>query len=163
MTSPDTVIYAYGLVGHGMDLSQDRAIMRDLLALAPPGVDEVHALSLLAEALFENRYERVIVDPAPTGHLLRLLEMPQTALAWSHQLMRLMLKYREVGGLSEAAGDVLAFARDLRSLDAVLRDHARAGVVVLERRVARIRQIAVAVGIVAAHAVAQVPHVFLRA
>ena len=120
-----------GLVGRGMDLSHDRAIVRDLLALAPPGIDEVYALSLLGDALFEQKYERVVVDPAPTGHLLRLLEMPRMALAWSHQLMRLMLKYREIGGLAEAAAEVLAFARNLRALDALLHDHARAGVVVV--------------------------------
>ena len=120
-----------GLVGRGMDLSHDRAIVRDLMALAPPGVDEVYALSLLSDALFAQKYERVIVDPAPTGHLLRLLEMPRLALAWSHQLMRLMLKYKDIGGLGEAAADVLAFAKDLRALDALLHDPARAGVVIV--------------------------------
>ncbi|MGH7638885.1 MAG: ArsA family ATPase [Gemmatimonadaceae bacterium] len=120
-----------GLVGRGMDLSHDRAIVRDLMALAPPGVDEVYALSLLSDALFAQKYERVIVDPAPTGHLLRLLDMPRLALAWSHQLMRLMLKYKEIGGLGEAAADVLAFARDLRALEALLHDPARAGVVIV--------------------------------
>ena len=122
-----------GLVGRGVDLSQDRAIVRDLMALAPPGIDEVYALSLLSDALFEQRYERVIVDPAPTGHLLRLLEMPKVALSWSHQLMRLMLKYKEVGGLGETAADVLAFARNLRALDALLheRPDGRAGVVIV--------------------------------
>lgn len=120
-----------GLVGRGVDLGHDRAIVRDLLALAPPGVDEVYALSLLSDALFEHQYARVIVDPAPTGHLLRLLEMPKTALAWSHQLMRLMLKYREIGGLGDTAADVLAFARTLRALDALLHDAARAAVVIV--------------------------------
>jgi arsenite-transporting ATPase len=120
-----------GLVGRGVDLSHDRAIVRDLLALAPPGVDEVYALSLLSDALFEQQYQRVVVDPAPTGHLLRLLEMPKTALAWSHQLMRLMLKYREIGGLGETAADVLAFARNLRALDTLLLDAARAAVIVV--------------------------------
>jgi arsenite-transporting ATPase len=120
-----------GLVGRGVDLTHDRAIVRDLLTLAPPGIDEIYALTLLSDALFERRYAQVIVDPAPTGHLLRLLEMPKTALAWSHQLMRLMLKYREIGGLGEAAADVLAFARDLRALDALLHDPSRCAVLVV--------------------------------
>lgn len=120
-----------GLVGRGVDLAPDRAIMRDLLALAPPGVDEVYALSRIADALFADRFERVIVDPAPTGHLLRLLEMPALALSWTHQLMRIVLKYRDVAGLGEAAADLLAFARDLRGLDGLLRDPARAGMVLV--------------------------------
>jgi arsenite-transporting ATPase len=83
------------------------------------------------DALFVDRHECVVVDPAPTGHLLRLLEMPQLALAWSHQLLRLMLKYREIAGLGETAREVLAFAQSLRSVDALLRDPARTAVVLV--------------------------------
>jgi arsenite-transporting ATPase len=84
------------LIGRGVDVSQDREILRDLLALAPPGIDELFALALLGDTLAERRFARVIVDPAPTGHLLRLLEMPAVALDWTHRLMRMMLKYREL-------------------------------------------------------------------
>lgn len=120
-----------GLVARGVDLSHDRAVARDLLSLAPPGVDEVYALSLIADALFGGKYACVIVDPAPTGHLLRLLEMPQLALAWTHQIMRLMLKYKEVAGLGESARELLDFSRSLRALDALLRDASRCSVVVV--------------------------------
>jgi arsenite-transporting ATPase len=119
------------LVSHGVDVAQDRAILRDLLALAPPGVDELFGLSILGDALAEGRFHRVIVDPAPTGHLLRLLEMPAIALDWTHRLMRLMLKYREVVGLGETARELLDFAKRTRALDAMLRDPARAGLVLV--------------------------------
>jgi arsenite-transporting ATPase len=119
------------LVMRGVDMAHDRAIARDLLALAPPGVDEVYALSLLSEALFKSNYECVVVDPAPTGHLLRLLEMPQLALAWSHQLLRLMLKYKDITGLGDTAREVLDFARSLRTVDALLRDTARSALVLV--------------------------------
>jgi arsenite-transporting ATPase len=119
------------LMGRGIDLAHDRLIARDLLSLAPPGVDEVYALSRLADALFGGHYDCVIVDPAPTGHLLRLLEMPQLALGWTHQIMRLMLKYKDVAGLGEAAQDLLDFSRSLRSLDVLLHDAARCGVVLV--------------------------------
>ena len=120
------------LVGRGMDVAYDRAILRDLLALAPPGIDELYALSTLGETLAEehSRHDRVIVDPAPTGHLLRLLEIPGLALQWTHQLMRLMLKYREVAGLGDAAGELLGFAKRTRALDALLHDPAQ-GVLVI--------------------------------
>jgi arsenite/tail-anchored protein-transporting ATPase len=120
-----------GLMGKGMDLAHDRAIARDLLALAPPGVDEVYGLSLIADTLAGNQYERIVVDPAPTGHLLRLLEMPKMALDWTHQLMRLMLKYKDVVGLGDTARDLLAFSQSLRAIDAQLRDPARAAVVLV--------------------------------
>ncbi len=120
-----------GLVSSGVDLVHDRVVARDLLALAPPGVDEVYALSLLADAVFKEHYGRVIVDPAPTGHLLRLLEMPQLALTWTHQILRLMLKYKDVTGLGDTAQELLEFARNLRAVDALLRDAARCGVVIV--------------------------------
>ena len=119
------------LIGRGLDIGHDRAILRDLLALAPPGVDELYALASLGETLDQGRYRQIIVDPAPTGHLLRLLEMPALALEWTHRLMRLMLKYKEVAGLGDAAQELLAFSKRTRSLEALLHDSARAGVVVV--------------------------------
>lgn len=119
------------IMGGSIDAAHDRAVLRDLLSLAPPGVDELYALARLGESLAEGRYSRIIVDPAPTGHLLRLLEMPAVALEWSHRLMRLMLKYREAGGLGDAAGEVLAFAKRTRHLGELLRDHRRGGLVVV--------------------------------
>src|SRR5205823_1145106 len=52
------------LVSRGIDMQQDRAILRDLLALAPPGIDELFALSLLGDALAEQRFTRIVVDAA---------------------------------------------------------------------------------------------------
>jgi len=57
--------------------------------------------------------------------------MPALALDWSHRLMRLMLKYREVAGLGETARELLAFAKRTRMLGDILHDRARAGLVVV--------------------------------
>ncbi len=119
------------VVARGTDVARDRAVMRDLLSLAPPGVDELFALSMLGDEIAAGRFARVVVDPAPTGHLLRLLEMPAIALDWSHRLMRLMLDYREVVGLGDAAAELLAFSKRTRALDALLRDRARSGVILV--------------------------------
>jgi arsenite-transporting ATPase len=119
------------LTGRGLDAQQDHAIIRDLLALAPPGIDEVYALTVLGDALVDGRFSRIVVDPAPTGHLLRMLEMPGLALDWTHRLMRLMLKYQEVIGLGGAARDLLEFARRTRSLEAMLHDPSRSTLLVV--------------------------------
>ncbi len=119
------------VVGRGVDVEADRAILRDLLALAPPGIDELFALSILGDALYERRFARIFVDPAPTGHLLRLLEMPAVALDWSHRLMRLMLKYRDVVGLGETAQELLDFAKRTRAVDALIHDASRCAVVIV--------------------------------
>lgn len=119
------------LISRGIDVQQDRAILRDLLALAPPGIDELFALSLLGDALAEQRFSRIVVDPAPTGHLLRLIDMPSIALDWTHRLMRMMLKYREVVGLGDTAQELLDFAKRTRALEALLRAPAQAGLVIV--------------------------------
>jgi arsenite-transporting ATPase len=119
------------VVARGADAARDRAVMRELLALAPPGVDELFALSVLGDELAAGRFARIIVDPAPTGHMLRLLEMPAIALDWSHRLMRLMLEYREVVGLGDAAAELLEFAKRTRALDGLLRDRERSGVMLV--------------------------------
>ncbi len=117
--------------GVGVDLERDRAIVRDLLALAPPGIDELYALSVLGDALYEGRFQRIVVDPAPTGHLLRLLDMPAIALDWSHRLMRLMLEYRNVVSLGDTAQELLNFAKRTRVLDALLHDASRSSLVIV--------------------------------
>jgi arsenite-transporting ATPase len=129
------------VVAHSADVARDRAVMRDLLSFAPPGVDELFALSLLGDELAAGRFGKIIVDPAPTGHLLRLLEMPAIALDWSHRLMRLMLEYRDVVGLGDAAAELLEFSKRTRALEALLRDHARSGVmlVTLDEPVVRVQ------------------------
>jgi arsenite-transporting ATPase len=119
------------LVARGVDVEADRAILRDLLALAPPGIDEVFALTILGDALAEGRFSRIVVDPAPTGHLLRLLEMPAIALDWTHRLMRLMLRYRDVVALGDSAQDLLDFSKRTRALDALLRDSSQAGLLLV--------------------------------
>jgi arsenite-transporting ATPase len=120
-----------GLIGRGVDASHDRGILRELLALAPPGIDELHALASLGDTLEGGEYARIVVDPAPTGHLLRLLEMPALALDWSHRVMRMMLKYKEVAGLGDSAQELLAFARRTRAIEALLHDPERAGLIVV--------------------------------
>lgn len=43
-----------------------------------PGGDELAALDALAAHLDDDRWEHVVLDTAPTGHTLQLLDMPET-------------------------------------------------------------------------------------
>jgi len=124
------------LRGSRFDVAYDRDVVRELIDLAPPGLDELFGVLSLVEAVLgrERRpYDLVVVDTAPTGHALRLLAMPEAALEWVHALLAILLKYRAVIGLGELASDLLDVARDLRELAALLRDPARTRVVVVSR------------------------------
>jgi arsenite-transporting ATPase len=120
------------------DVAFDRTVARDLLDLAPGGLDELCALLTVTEALFPPaaaapRHDLIVVDTAPTGHTLRLLALPDLALEWVRALLTTLLKYRQVLGLGTLAEDLLELARSLRHLQALLVDPSRARVVVVTR------------------------------
>jgi arsenite-transporting ATPase len=119
-------------------LTPDAGGIQELLDLTPPGVDELLAVSSLLDAVLgvdggAPAFDLVVVDTAPTGHALRLLEMPGLALAWDHYLLSLLLKYREAVPLGGLAEGLLDLAGGLKRLEALLRDPARARFVVVTR------------------------------
>ena len=59
----------------GVRLDEDE-IERLFAAGVVPGSDELAALELLAEQVDSDEFDRVVVDTAPTGHTLRLLDLP---------------------------------------------------------------------------------------
>ena len=115
------------------DATYDRAVMEDLIDLAPPGIDEVLALVTLLEAVEDERYGTVIVDTAPTGHTLRLLAMPAAARGWIQALLAILLKYRRVLGLGELASDLLRWSKKLRAFGELLGDRRRTAFVAVTR------------------------------
>jgi arsenite-transporting ATPase len=123
--------------GSRLDPSYDRAVIQDLMDLAPPGIDELFALVAVTDATVAPsrgaRYDLVVLDTAPTGHTLRLLALPKAARAWIQAFLAVLLKYREVVGLGRLAEDLVKVSRQLRELEALLRDPARTGFAAVTR------------------------------
>ncbi|WP_226479668.1 ArsA family ATPase [Natrinema amylolyticum] len=70
--------------------------MDALFGGAMPGADEAAAMQLLLEYMDDERFERVIVDTAPTGHTLRLLQLPEIM----DTMMGRLMKFRQrIGGM----------------------------------------------------------------
>jgi arsenite-transporting ATPase len=117
------------------DAAVDRRALAALFEIAPPGIDELLGVLAVEEALAggEERVDLVVLDAAPTGHLLRLLAMPELATAWVHALLRILLEYRAASALDPLARELLDLAAALRRLAALLRDPARARVAVVSR------------------------------
>jgi arsenite-transporting ATPase len=91
------------LAGSGMEVAFDREVMLELISLVPPGLDEIISLISLMDLLEAGKYDHVVLDTAPTGHMLRLLEMPGLAMDWFRTFFRLLLKYRGVVTLTKTA------------------------------------------------------------
>jgi anion-transporting ArsA/GET3 family ATPase len=79
------------------------------------------------------RHDLVVIDTAPTGHTLQLLELPQAARAWLHTIMRLLLKYREVARPGRMAAELLRLSQAIGTLEKLLQDRKRAHFVVITR------------------------------
>ncbi|MDQ3821271.1 MAG: ArsA family ATPase, partial [Acidobacteriota bacterium] len=62
--------------GSRWEIQFDREALRELIELTPPGIDEIAALSAISDLVDESRYTMIVLDTAPTGHLLRFLELP---------------------------------------------------------------------------------------
>ncbi|MFB6116893.1 ArsA family ATPase [Halosegnis sp.] len=110
------------------------------VAGAMPGADEAAAFQLLLRYMDDDRFDRVVVDTAPTGHTLRLLELPDVMDSMAGKLLamreRLSGMVGSLGGLFGENGPDEATVEsgmdDLRSLServerlrAVLTDPAR--------------------------------------
>jgi len=64
-----------------------------LLGGSMPGADEAAAMRLLLDFIDDDRFDRVVIDTAPTGHTLRLLELPETMDSMVGKILRLRQRF----------------------------------------------------------------------
>jgi arsenite-transporting ATPase len=103
----------------------------ELMDLAPPGIDELLGIVSVLEA--RAAFPRIVVDMAPTGHALRLLEEPRVGREWVQALLRMLLKYRSLVRPGRLAEELVAFSKSIRDLQALLNDASRTHVIVVTR------------------------------
>ncbi len=103
----------------------------ELMNLAPPGIDELFGIVSVFEA--RAAYDTIVVDTAPTGHALRLLEMPDAAREWTHTLMRVLMKYRALVRPGQLGAELVGLAKSVRDLQSVLRDPVRTKFLIVTR------------------------------
>ncbi|KAM3114753.1 ArsA family ATPase [Phormidesmis sp. 146-33] len=82
---------------------------RRIVSQALPGIDEMLSLITVMELLESKEQDLIVLDTAPTGHLLRFLEMPTALGDWLSWIFKLWIKYQDVLGRTE-------FMNRLRSL-----------------------------------------------
>jgi len=123
----------------------DREDIGGLVDASFPGADEIFGLLVLARLLLPagsapKAWRRLVVDTAPTGHTLRLLELPETFEAMIALLESMQAKHRfMVSALThryrrDAADDFLdEMRRLLAGLRQSLGDATRAGVLLVTR------------------------------
>jgi arsenite-transporting ATPase len=127
-----------GMLG-GLDaLMQDEGL-NPFAAGTMPGADEAAAMQLLLQYMDDDRFDRVVVDTAPTGHTLRLLELPELMesltgrlLAFRERLSGMMGSVKGLFGadaddqsIEQGMDDLRALADRVERLRERLRDPAR--------------------------------------
>jgi arsenite-transporting ATPase len=122
----DEIASAIGIEGAGAPISASR-----LIDLAPPGIDELFGILSVVDA--RAAYDVIVVDTAPTGHALRLLEMPEAAREWLQVLLRVLLKYRALVRPGSLAQELVDVSKATRELIALLRDAATTRFIVVTR------------------------------
>ena len=113
----------------------EQSAFREVIDLAPPGIDEVIAIADVADAIADapSPYGVVVIDTAPTGHALRLLQTPAVLRDWTLALMSLLLKYREIVRAGTLAALLVQLSKRLRGLQDILADPSKSRLVAVTR------------------------------
>ena len=77
----------------GMGEAMADSPMGGMLGGTMPGADEAAAMRQLLDHLDDPRFDRVVVDTAPTGHTLRLLQLPETLDSMIGRVMKLKQQF----------------------------------------------------------------------
>ena len=105
-----------------VDIAFDTEIMDAFIDMLPPGIDEVMALTSIIDFIDNNKFDIFILDTAPTGHLIRFLEMPELAIAWLKFFFNLFLKYRDIYRMPRLSAFMVDLSKKIKKLLALLRD-----------------------------------------
>jgi arsenite-transporting ATPase len=107
-------------VSRGFDLTFDRVVMERMLDLAPPGLDEVMALTRIMDFLALDSYDLFVLDCASTGHLIRLLELPDLINEWLKAFFNLFLKYEHILQMPGFVEELVVISRNLKKMRELL-------------------------------------------
>ncbi|QRN93297.1 TRC40/GET3/ArsA family transport-energizing ATPase [Archangium violaceum] len=116
----------------GNEVPTDLLLFRNLLDAAPPGIDELAAMSCLTDALVQERFKRIVVDGAPMVSSMRVVELAETAKGWFTALHGVLSKYKSKG-LGELADDMAAFLKHIARFEAALASPTESRFVVVTR------------------------------
>ena len=107
----------------------DEEDVNSLFDLPIPGMDEIMGFKTIVDLIEENKYEYYVVDTAPTGHALKLLNSPGLIDDWVKVMAKLRWKYKFMikSFAGKYVGDtsddfLMNLKRMIKRIDAILKD-----------------------------------------
>ena len=108
----------------------DNEDIDEMLTLSIPGIDEVMSFKTIIDFIEEGKYDKYIVDTAPTGHALRLISSPKLLDEWIKVAARMRWKYRYMitsfsGSYQPDAVDtfLLSLKKTVKKIENLLKDN----------------------------------------
>ena len=110
----------------------DQDDIDSVFALPLPGMDEVMGFKTIVDLIEEAKFDKYVVDSAPTGHALRLLALPEMLDEWIKVMAKMRWKYRYM--VKRFAGEykhdevddfLIKMKKTVKRIDSLLRDSRR--------------------------------------
>ncbi len=110
----------------------DSEDIESVMNLSIPGMDEVMGFKTIIDFIEEDKFEKYIVDTAPTGHALRLLTMPELMNDWIKVMAKMRWKYRYMVEsfkgeyvFDDSDDFLLIMKKNVKKMEEILKDPAR--------------------------------------
>ena len=110
----------------------DQEDIDSFFALPIPGIDEVMGFKTIVDLIEEAKFDKYIIDTAPTGHALRLLTLPELLDEWIKVLAKMRWKYRYMvetfsGKYNPDEGDdfLVEMKKTVKRIEGLLKDRER--------------------------------------
>jgi len=102
----------------------DEETIGDLTSVAPLGLDELMVLSKTIMNSVDE-YDLIIIDTAPTGHLIRLLSRPNIVVDWFSTIVKGLMNYEGMMSVHGAFEILLKTKKEIMDTQRILMDHER--------------------------------------
>lgn len=103
----------------------------DLFDTLPPGSDEIVALTEVLEEVKKDKFDKIIIDTAPTGHALRLLSFPEFLERFADRVARLRDRFGWLSGSSSGPDELRSFQLRMIELQDLFTDPDRSSFAVV--------------------------------
>ncbi len=110
----------------------DNEDIDEMMTLSIPGIDEVMSFKTIIDFIEEGKFDKYVVDTAPTGHALRLISSPKLLDEWIKVAARMRWKYRYMvtsfsGSYHQDDVDsfLLSLKKTVKRIENILRDNTK--------------------------------------